>query len=455
MKYVIALLSASLGIASCSTKADVAAPHTWRVAANALRDPEGRAVVLRGMNLAGAHKGPPYFGFHQPADYARLRTDWGLDSVRFLVTWSAIEPTRGNYDDAYLNELDKRMAWAEDAGVLVVLDMHQDLYGLGFSGGDGAPRWTCDEHAYAAFKPTTPWFFGYLDPNLLACVDGLYRDQDLQSHFAEAWRRVAEKLVHHANVIGFDPLNEPHWGTYSAAGYEPDILAPLYEKLVRAVRSAAPHWVAFLEPGSSRNLGFPTKLLPFSFGDVVYSPHAYDADAEAGKGFDPAHRDRVLQVLVDYASEARSLNAALWIGEYGGVAASPGIREYMRAEFDAAGAVGAGSQYWAYDRGDGYAFLNADGSEKPDLAAQVVRPYPQRVAGELVSYTYNEPTKALSFVMSADPAVTAPTLVSLPPRLFPAGASVDCGGCEVTSTPGSIALGHIPPGRRTVVVTPR
>ncbi len=439
-------------MSSCASKADVAL-RTWHVAHNALVDPEGRTVVLRGMNLAGAHKAPPYFGFHQPADYARVRSDWGLDSVRFLVTWSAIEPTRGNYDDGYLNELDKRIGWAEDANLLVVVDMHQDLYGLGF-GGDGAPRWTCDEQAYAAFKPATPWYLGYLDPNLLKCVDGLYRDMDLQSHLAEAWRRVAERLVHHANVIGFDALNEPHWGTYSFASYEPDVLAPLYERLVRSVRSAAPHWVAFMEPGSSRNLGLPTRLLPFSFGDVVYSPHSYDADAEAGKGFDAAHRDRILQNLVDYSNEAGSLNAALWIGEYGGMPSTPGIKEYMRAQFDAAGAVGAGTAYWAYDKSDGYGFLAPDGSEKPELAGQIVRPYPQRVAGTLSSYSYDESTRTLSFVMNADARVTAPTVVSVPPRLFPAGARVSCGGCDVTASPGSIALGHIAPGPTTIVVKP-
>jgi endoglycosylceramidase len=424
----------------------------WHVSDAALHDPDGRTIVLRGMNLAGAHKNAPYFGFQQPADYARLRTDWGMNSVRFLITWAAVEPTRGNYDDAYLNELDKRIGWAEDADLLVIIDMHQDLYGEGFAGGDGAPKWTCDDQAYAAFKPATPWFLGYLDPNLQHCVDGLYKDQDLQSHFAESWRRVADKLVHHANVIGFDVLNEPYWGTYSMSGYEADLLAPLYEKVVAKVRSVAKSWVAFLEPGASRNLGLPTQLQPFSFPDVVYAPHSYDSDAESGKGFDAAHRDLMLQKLSSYASEARSLHAALWVGEYGGVASQPGIREYMRAQYDGAGAVAAGTEYWAYDKSDGYGFLNLDGTEKPDLAAEVVRPYPERVAGTLASYTYDEATKTLSFVMTADASVHAPTLVSLPPRLYPNGASIDCSGCAVTLTPTMASLAQIPPGTRTIVV---
>lgn len=454
-RLALTVAFAALALAACSSS-DPAAPRKayWNVTGNALKDPEGRTVVLRGMNLAGAHKNKPYWGFQTPPDYARVRSDWGMSSVRFLTTWAAIEPTKGAYDEAYLDELDKRVGWAEDAGLLVVLDMHEDLYGEGFPGGDGAPLWTCDAKYYAAFVPVTPWFYGYLDPNLQHCVDALYTDPDLQSRFVAMWNHVAARLSSHANVVGFDALNEPGWGSFSYASYESDQLEPLYVAVVRAVRQAAPRWVAFLEPGASRNLGVPTRLTPFPFEDVVYSPHSYDADAEAGKGFDAAHRDRLIANLSAYADEAKSLGAALWIGEYGGVATSPGIGDYMNAQYDGAGAVGAGNEYWAYDESDGYGFLDPMGNEKPELAKAVVRPYPERVAGTLASYTHDPATNTLSFVMTADPSVTAPTLVSLPPRLFPNGANVSCGGCVVdASAPGRVALTKVPAGQQTVVVT--
>lgn len=40
-----------------------------------------------------------------------------------------------------------------------------------------------------------------------------------------------------------------------------------------AVRRVRPHWLAFLEPANSRNVGIPTSLTPFPFDDVVYAPH--------------------------------------------------------------------------------------------------------------------------------------------------------------------------------------
>src|SRR5690606_13540216 len=129
----------------------------WQVSRNALRAADGRAVLLRGVNVASAHKHPPYFGFHQAEDFLKIRQAWGMNSIRLLVSWAAIEPERGRYDTNYLRQLGLRLDWAHDAGLWVVLDMHQDLYGEGF-GGNGAPRWTASEAAYAAFTRTEPWF---------------------------------------------------------------------------------------------------------------------------------------------------------------------------------------------------------------------------------------------------------------------------------------------------------
>jgi endoglycosylceramidase len=173
-----------------------------------------------------------------------------MNAVRFLMTWAAVEPHDGAYDDVYLDGVAERLAWADAAGLGVILDMHQDVYGEGF-GFDGAPRWTCDEARYAAFSPSDPWYLDNLDPNVEACVDGFY-DPALQRKFIAAWRHVAERLAHAPAVIGFDVLNEPPWGTYSIFDFEADRLRPLYEAVVRAVRGAAPSWVASRGPAATR-----------------------------------------------------------------------------------------------------------------------------------------------------------------------------------------------------------
>ncbi|HEX8951354.1 MAG TPA: cellulase family glycosylhydrolase, partial [Polyangia bacterium] len=303
----------------------------WHVAGGFLRAPDGRAVILRGVNLSGAQKNAPYLDDKSAADYDRVRADWGMNAIRFVMTWSAVEPDQGRYDDAYLDGVVERLGWAQAAGLSVVLDMHEDVYGEGF-GFDGAPRWTCDAARYAAFVPQMPWFVNTLDPNVVACVDHFYASADVRQRFVLAWRHVASRLRAAPAVVGFDVLNEPEWGSYSIFLFEQDLLTPLYADVVKAVRAEAPGWVAFLEPSASRNGGIPTGLTaPFAFGDVMYAPHSYDQSAEGGGGFDPSHRQKILDNVAQLAGEARALDAGLWIGEYGGVASAPGIVEYMTA----------------------------------------------------------------------------------------------------------------------------
>jgi endoglycosylceramidase len=252
-----------LGLALCSIACGPGTP-TWQVRKGALIAPDGRAAVLRGMNVSGSQKNAPYLDDKQEADYLRIRREWGMNGIRFVMTWSAVEPEEGRYDDAYLDRVLGRMRWAEDAGLAVVLDMHQDVYGEGF-GFDGAPRWTCDASRYAAFKPAMLWDLSVLDPNVVACVDDFYSRPDLLEHFSNAWKHVAERLRSSSAIIGFDVLNEPPWGSHLVSTFEHERLEPFYERVVAAVRSAAPEWLAFLEPAASRNVGFPTSLAPLPF----------------------------------------------------------------------------------------------------------------------------------------------------------------------------------------------
>jgi endoglycosylceramidase len=274
------------------------------VAGGFIRDPEGRAVILRGANVSGRHKEPPYFDFHGPADYARMRTEWGMNSVRYLVSWAALEPEQGAYNQAYLEELHRRVMEATGAGLLVFLDLHQDLYGEGFAGGNGMPRWMCDPARYAAFAPREPWFLNYLSPEITACYDGFWTSRDLQAKYVAAWQQIAERFVDVPGVIGFDPMNEPYWGSIPPDVLESTRLANLYRAIIAAVRTHRPDWIAFLEPAASRNLGIPTHLPTFSEPNIVYAPHSYDAAAESGEGFDPSRRQAIEDDVARLRAEA-------------------------------------------------------------------------------------------------------------------------------------------------------
>lgn len=425
-------LALVLALAACAPPKPP--PATFTVANGFIRDPQGRALILRGANVSGRHKSPPYFDFHTADDFARMRTEWGMNSVRFLISWAALEPTRDQYDETYLAELARRVKLATDAGLLVFVDLHQDLYGEGFPGGNGMPRWTCDEANYASFRPTTPWFLNYTSREVTACFDGFWKSRDLQAKYAAAWGRIAQQLADNPGWLGFDPMNEPYWGTIPSDVLETTRLPALYRDVIAAVRAHRPDALAFVEPAASRNLGLPTKLPVFTEPGIVYTPHSYDGDAEQGLGFQPSRRQLLIDTVASLRAEADALGAALVLGEYGGMAANPGISEYMDAEYAAAGQARAGAMYWHYSKDDGYGLLAADGSPKPALLAAVARPYPERVAGEPGAWSSDG--AVFTFTYTPDASLKAPTVIALPAGTFTA----TCEHCTATLKEGRFEL---------------
>ncbi len=424
------------------------APPSWHVGNGALRAPDGRAVILRGANL-GDQKNAPYLDTKTATDYQNLRDVWSMNAIRFVMTWAAVEPTAGTYDDAYLDGVIERLEWASASNLSVVIDMHEDVFGEGF-GFDGAPDWACDASRYAAFVPQDPWFLDTQDPNVMACTDDFYTMTDRQQHFVDAWHHVAERLAGEPAVIGFDALNEPAWGTYPIFQFEKDRLGPLYAQVVTAVRSAAPEWIAFLEPGGSRNLGIATGFItPFPFPNVMYSPHSYDSSAESGNGFDPTHRAKILESVGELAGEAQALNAGLWIGEYGGMTTTSGITDYMTAQYDAAGMYAGSTMYWSYSTGD-YGMMADDNTAKPVLLDVLVRPYPELVSGDPMMYAFDAPSSAFTF--SYTPSGKLPTEIVVPDSIYPGGYSVDCGGCTFEKQANRLVIDT--PGDGNVALAP-
>ena len=110
-----------------------------------MRDDDGRVVILRGMNIMSQAKGDPErLPNLTEEDVERYADLWGFNAVRYLIFWDAIEPSPGEYDQAYLDKTEERLDWFAANDIAVILDMHQDVYAQYFCC-DGAPMWAIED----------------------------------------------------------------------------------------------------------------------------------------------------------------------------------------------------------------------------------------------------------------------------------------------------------------------
>jgi len=231
------------------------------------KDEHGRFLLLRGANLGGSTKVPftpngatwKKDGFYdhrnvsfvgrpfpiEEADehFSRLRS-WGLTFLRFLVPWEAVEHAGpGIYDREYLDYLHAVIEKADEHGISLFIDPHQDVWSR-FSGGDGAPGWTFEAvgmdpskfHAAGAAIlhqehgdpfPRMVWpsnaaklasatlftlFFAGNDFAPQTKVEGQPVQEYLQQHYIKSMQQVAQRLRDLSNVVGYDSLNEPSAG---------------------------------------------------------------------------------------------------------------------------------------------------------------------------------------------------------------------------------------------------
>jgi len=210
-------------------------------------DEKCRKVLLRGVNLGGGSKVPSKpngathihtdftsrddsfvgrpFPLEDAHDHFRRIKHWGFNSLRFVITWEAIEhDSPRQYDGEYLDYVEEVLKIAAEHRLYVIIDPHQDAWSRA-SGGDGAPLWTFEEvgldltkfdeaeaafvmqHRYdphdrdsypdmswlqngGRFAPCTMWtlFFGGRDFAPSCNIGGVNAQDYLQQHYIDAMR---------------------------------------------------------------------------------------------------------------------------------------------------------------------------------------------------------------------------------------------------------------------------
>ena len=396
-----------------------------------IKDRLGRTVILRGPNVSGRHKQPPHL--LDPAQLAPLAR-WGFNAIRLVLVWEALEPEPGFFDHRYLDRVEALCNEAGARGLHVIVDMHQDIYGRTF-GGSGAPDWSVATRDWQdPPPPDAAWFLRYMTSRgVRHSLTRFWRDEDqLQGHFIQAVTEAARRLADHPEVIGLEPYNEPFPGDLDPVSFERLHLEPFYIRCLEAVRAVAPHWLFFFEGAlltSERRLQLDLR----PHGGLVYFPHFYVKQAQIVRAYGGDRRE-LEAVLPVFERDARARGVPWMLGEYGLPHAAPGSFDYMRDHQRALERLRVGGTFWHYNptgqdwNHEQMSVSLAGGQDTPTLEA-VVHPCPLAVAGELVSYGYDEQSRRFQLRYTAGDA-DAPTAVCLPRRCYAGGARVAVEGGE-------------------------
>jgi endoglycosylceramidase len=407
---------------------------------DAIKDAQGRELILHGLNTSGSAK---FDTAHMPwikeSDVDREHTQFGFNTVRFLIFWGAMEPEEGVYNEHYLAEVKKRVEWYTSRHMYVVFDMHQDVFGYGV-GDNGAPAWAAANDAIIKHLVPNkwPWWMKNLEPKIIKSYVQFFtykKHKNRQQHYIACWQKVAGMFKDNPYVLGYDLMNEPHGGKIIktlAGGFERRQLSAMYKRLIPAIRSVDTAHYIFFEPRSfGVNFGMPSHLpkvydTPANNPKLVYSAHCYLKFVDIGGDYKPKHVKELPHWFAVRDKELKKQQCPLMIGEFGLSPQKKDFDAYLRDLHRMADERHASWSYWSNDHG-GWSPLKADNSPTPILP-ELLRVFPQATAGRLMHYSYDPATKIFEMDFTSNAAINAPTEIAVPRSFFPEGYKLDITG---------------------------
>ena len=401
---------------------EVRADREW------IRDAAGRVVLLRGANYSGLEFGNFIGRANGPAesDFAQMAS-WGFNVIRLPIAWSFLEPEAGVYDESYLTEqVDRIVDFADRHGILVILDMHQFQWSPCFTGGNGAPAWTCDDRGYSDDLTG----YGEAGCDLFAAAAVAPDQRPLLDHFVDAWRMVLQRYAGDRRIAGFDFFNEPVAARCYPTSFERDLLNPLYRRLRALALEEGATQTFFYSPPLTRNLMLRVDTEDMG-PNVVYAPHLYTQTLGLP---DLLYNGDAATITADYeqaAREAEAIGGPLFSGEFGGNTAADGgflasTELFLRHSLEEQDRRLAGGTMWAYFPSDNtFSVVDAEGNEKGGLVDVIARPFARRIAGTPTGMSFDADTGEL-FLSFVDAVAPDPTEIFLPlQRHYPNGATVE------------------------------
>ncbi len=371
------------------------------------RTDEGHQILLRGINVGGDTKVPPFRSIRGEKDLAPLR-GWGFNSLRLMFNWEAFEPERGIYNWDYLKYYRDTVDWAAQHDLYVIVDIHQDAFSrFAVRGcGEGFPKWALppfqkpaqpDNGANCKAWPT----LAFLDIGMHIAWHHFYQNTyGVRDRYLLMLQHLAQALADAPNLVGFDLMNEP-WGL------EKSELPALYHDAGTIVQSIIPGSILFLSAQVLTSTGIvASQLPPLSLPQIVHATHFYDPGLLSMKSWSPwtlktahGHWKRILD----------RWQSPLYLGEFGAPATLPNARDYVDTIYDLMDQELYSGAYWVYT--PGWTDALKDGWNREDFSINDdqgrlrgmyrPRPYVEEAPGDIVRMKWEERKKTLLVVYEA------------------------------------------------------
>lgn len=397
-------------------------------------DEDGNQVLFNGLCFICRKKKN---GYLEPGieDKLRFYSRHGFNLIRLGIFWDGVEPEPGKYDVDYLKRIEKIVEVAEQNGIYVFLDMHQDLFSVKY--GDGAPIWaTLDEGLYHP-ENCGMWYEAYLkSPAIIKAADNFWANKaaadgiGLLDHYERMWEYIAGKFKLSKNIIGFEPMNEPFMGSLAPQTFEMavakikkinpdfdytdiksvtledaelmknimteqfirfdhDTLMPFYNRMLRAIRRVSP--TAIITGGniycsSFVKTGLERVVEPEENIDVqqIYAPHGYDSVVDSNH-YDLYNKENVRSIFEDKRASQEKLKLPCIVGEWGNFPSGSFTNDLIEFMNEILEKYLWSSTYHQY----------VAGMEYDKNYSSLERGYPVVIAGNLHSYHYDSKKRKL------------------------------------------------------------
>jgi len=413
-------------------------PRTLKIQVSGTKfvDEAGREVVLRGVNAGGRSKLPPFLPFELKPDFASALEQYadgvaalGFNVVRLLLIYEAAEPSRGSYDEAYLEKYGQMIEAFASRGVYVIVDAHQDLFSRRFCG-DGFPDWALPEKYREMPQRADCKNWGLRDFSwpVASTLDEFWSNQNgVQDSYVVFFKMLAERYKDNPAVLGFEPINEPfpgNKGRISLSFWYEHQLFPLYRRVGDAVHEVDSRYLVFADifPLENPRLWSGSRPRP-KIQNLVFAPHYYDLGTYGIAAGSAAEKKMMAAGLKKQQKQAGFWDAPMLIGEYGISPLSKDAAEYITnlyAEFDArllSGTFWEASMSPTVWNMENTSVFNPDRSVRP-AAFALDRPYPAAVAGAIQSFNFDLESSRFELWWKEAPEITAATEIYLPVRVF-------------------------------------